>query len=90
MASSNLISPSEDFDEYASLSSAEAGLKLDKDGNGASRLIVCVADGILQVKRKKDAAVVTLTVKAWVPMPLVAIAIVASGSSGCVPIQIYR
>ena len=79
------IAPSESYEEFASLAAAEAGLKPD----APARRIRPLADGTLIVKQP-DGTSRTLTVKAGVDEPIVAIGITAAGSSGCVPIKVYR
>lgn len=80
------VEPSADYEQFASLAAAEAGQTIQQK---PTRMIRCLADGTLVVKQP-DGTQRTLTVEAGIDEPIVAIGIVASGSSGCVPIKVYR
>lgn len=80
------ISPSSDYEEYSSLANLENGQTLSKS---PTRMVRCLADGTL-IAKQPDGTSRTLTIKAGVDEPIVAIGFTATGSSGCVPVKVYR
>lgn len=75
------------FDVYASLAAAEAGQSTSVK---PARAIRCGTSGTLRVKRCAGAAVVDLPFAAGETQAVQVTSIVATGSSGCVPITVYR
>jgi len=82
--SSDSLSPSGDFEEFASIAAAVAGM------TGISRRVVCLADGVLVVKQSHLGTSRTITVKAGVAEDIAIVGFVSSGSSGSAPIKVYR
>jgi hypothetical protein len=81
---SDSIRSSGDFEEFSSLASAQSNF------SGTTRRIVCGSDGTLVVKQAEGGTQRTITIKAWVAEEICVTGFVAAGSSGCVPIRVYR
>lgn len=76
-----------DFDVYASLAAAEAGVLAT---GSTVRAVRCQTDGTLRVKKATGGGLVDLPFKAGETQCVQITAIVAASSTGCVPITIYR
>ncbi len=76
-----------DFDVYASLAAAESAIT----GSGrAITAVRCETAGTLVVKKGAGGASVALPFKAGETQYVSIAGITASGSTGCVPITVYR
>lgn len=78
------------FKECATLAAAEAYLVVDASGGGQSIGIQCGTAGTLVVKQAYDGESQTLTFAANERKDIACIAIVEAGSSGCIPVTVYR
>lgn len=82
---------SEDFHVYATLAAAAAGVTTEN--TNTKRVVAgirCETDGTLVVKKTAGAVTVALPFKAGETQAVRVHEIVEAGSSGCVPVTVYR